>query len=224
MLNPYIYPTKPMDYDGNEYTPIVIGTQTWLLENLKTTHFRNGVVIPNITNDTQWTSYGETSSQAAYCDYNNSDVNGSKYGHLYNWFAATDSQNIAPTGYHVPTQAEFDTLNAYVSANFGTSLSVGKALAATADWQSDTGLNTVGNNQAINNFSGFSGMPAGARYYAIGTPVSFTLLNQFAAFWTIDTLGGGDKKNVGLYYLFSNFITVSNNRQSCGFSIRCIKD
>ena len=94
------------DIDGNIYHTVTIGTQTWMLENLKTTKFRNGESIPNVTDNAAWA--GLTS--AAWCDYDNSASNGNIFGHLYNWYAATDSRNIAPAGWHVPTLAEWDIL------------------------------------------------------------------------------------------------------------------
>ena len=101
------------DIDGNIYHTVTIGTQTWMLENLKTTKFRNGESIPNVTDNAAWA--GLTS--VAWCDYDNSASNGNIFGHLYNWYAATDSRNIAPAGWHVPTLEEWQTLEAYLIAN-----------------------------------------------------------------------------------------------------------
>src|SRR5664280_1230387 len=95
------------DQDGNEYKTITIGTQTWMAENLRTTKYRDGTVIPNI-------SYGawDTHFTGAYCTYNNTNdaVSIATHGRLYNWNAVTDSRNIAPAGWHVPTDAEWTTL------------------------------------------------------------------------------------------------------------------
>ena len=96
------------DADGNNYTSVTIGTQTWMASNLRVTHYRNGESITNLTVDADWAG----ATFAAWCDYSNLAANGTKYGHLYNWYAAADSRNIAPVGWHVPTDAEWTTLTA----------------------------------------------------------------------------------------------------------------
>jgi hypothetical protein len=102
IFNPNLTYGSLIDIDGNEYKTISIGTQTWMAENLKTTKYRNGDPIPNVTDDTEW---GKLST-GAYCDYDNIPDNSAIYGKLYNWYAVDDSRNIAPTGWHVPTDKE----------------------------------------------------------------------------------------------------------------------
>ena len=99
--------TTVSDIDGNIYHYIVIGTQTWMVENLKTIHYRNGDAIPNVTISLDW----DVLVTGAYCWYNN-DVPTYKaaYGALYNWYVVNDSRNIAPAGWHVPTDAEWTIL------------------------------------------------------------------------------------------------------------------
>ena len=92
--------TPVTDIDGNVYKTVIIGTQEWMAENLKVTRYRNGDTIPNVT-DTTWLSL----QSGAYCWYNN-DTNDTAaykttYGALYNWYAVSDSRNIAPIGWHV---------------------------------------------------------------------------------------------------------------------------
>src|SRR5665647_3505570 len=79
------------DIDGNVYHTVKIGQQDWMVENLKTTKYRNGDTIPNVTNEIGW--YITTGAQ---CNYNNDEVLGNKYGRLYNWYAVKDNRNIAP--------------------------------------------------------------------------------------------------------------------------------
>jgi uncharacterized protein (TIGR02145 family) len=97
---------KVRDIDGNEYHTVKIGTQVWIVENLKTTRYRNGEKILNITNVETWPDI----TTGAYCSMENDSLNVSKYGLLYNWYAATDSRNIAPEGWHVPNSEEWKTL------------------------------------------------------------------------------------------------------------------
>jgi uncharacterized protein (TIGR02145 family) len=94
------------DIDGNTYNYITIGSQIWMSENLKVTHYRNGDPIPYVTDNTQWSDL----SSGAYCYYAN-DTNKTT---LYNWFSVLDSQNIAPAGWHVPSDAEWTTLTTYL--------------------------------------------------------------------------------------------------------------
>jgi uncharacterized protein (TIGR02145 family) len=94
------------DIDSNKYNCITIGSQTWMAENLKVTHYRNGNPIPHVTDNTQWSSL----SSGAFCNYNNNTNNTT----LYNWFAVTDSQNIAPAGWHVPTDEEWTALTTFL--------------------------------------------------------------------------------------------------------------
>lgn len=98
------------DFDGNIYHVVTIGTQDWLIENLKVTHYRTGDAIPNVTGNTQWGNL----TTGAYCDYDNSVGNGTTYGRLYNWFAVNDSRKIAPTGWHVSSDAEWTVLTTYL--------------------------------------------------------------------------------------------------------------
>ena len=82
------------DYDGNVYNTITISTQIWTKENLKVTHYPDGILIPNITDSVQWKSL----STPAFCNYNNSDSFANIYGHLYNWYAVNYVKNVCPSG------------------------------------------------------------------------------------------------------------------------------
>jgi uncharacterized protein (TIGR02145 family) len=84
-----------------------------MIENLKVTHFRNGDSIPNITNDAIWTNL----TVGAYCDYNYNSANSSTYGRLYNWYAVNDNRVIAPLGWHVPSDVEWQTLVDYLGGD-----------------------------------------------------------------------------------------------------------
>src|SRR5665648_135982 len=93
------------DIDGNVYHTVTIGTQVWMVENLKTTKYRNGNPITNVTVDVRWAAL----SDGAYCDYKNLSNNSATYGLLYNWYAVKTG-DLAPTGWHVPSDAEWTTL------------------------------------------------------------------------------------------------------------------
>jgi uncharacterized protein (TIGR02145 family) len=98
------------DIDGHEYPTLTIGKQIWMVENLRVTRYRNGDTIPNITDTTAWSAC----TSGAYCNYNNDTRNVTGHGRLYNWFAVNDSRQIAPEGWHIPTDEEIATLVAWL--------------------------------------------------------------------------------------------------------------
>jgi len=98
--------TSCKDFDGNLYKTISIGNQLWMAENLKTTHYIDGTAIPDITGDTAWNIH----PTGAFCIYNNSIENKTTYGLLYNWYAVFDKRELAPDGWHIPSDREWLTL------------------------------------------------------------------------------------------------------------------
>jgi len=210
------------DLDGNIYHTVTIGNQTWMLENLKTTKFRNGESITNVTDNAAWVGL----TTAAWCDYENSSVNGNIFGHLYNWYAANDSRIIAPAGWHVPTVEEWDTLKDYLIANGynydGTieNNKFAKALASTSYWYTSDIPGAPGNNQKANNNTGFTAFPGGGRY-GIGTGDYFSL--GIGSFWWTNT----EFTDIEAWYkvLFYGYSFMGNygDYKKYGYSIRCIK-
>jgi uncharacterized protein (TIGR02145 family) len=154
------------DIDGNSYNTVQIGTQCWTKENLKVTKYRDGTSIPTGLNNITW----ENTTSGAYAIYDNSNVNDAIYGKLYNWYAVRDSRGLCPTGWHVPTDAEWTTLTNYLGGEVeagGEMKSMG-----TTFWQSP--------NTGATNESGFSGLPGGTRF---GNG-NFLEKNYLAFFWT----------------------------------------
>jgi uncharacterized protein (TIGR02145 family) len=154
------------------------------------------------------------------CNYNNDAANGTKYGKLYNWWAVNDPRNIAPTGWHVATDADWTALEAYVSTHYGTSLSTAKALAGTTEWPNDGGSSTIGNDPSINNYSGFNALPGGFRCYT----ATFYLQGEQTRFWTSTSFNETTAWMRYLYYN-NNYVGIySGALKNVGFSIRCVKD
>lgn len=196
------------DIDGNIYTTVKIGTQTWMKENLKTTKYRNGDMIGtttpanlNISTETapkyQWASAGNES-------------NVSTYGRLYTWYAATDSRGICPTGWHLPTDAEWTTLITYLG---GGSVAGGKLKeAGTSHW--------IGSNTGATNSSGFTALPGGFRATnGTGDGIGVT------GFWWSST----EYSTNNAWYLYghtnASYVIINNNYdKSNGFSVRCLRD
>lgn len=135
--------------DGNVYKWVRIGTQVWMAENLNTSKFLNGDVIPIVVHNRQW-SYLTT---AACCNYENNDNFGETFGRLYNWFAVSDNRNMAPSGWHIPSHDEWSIL---INKLGGENIAGGK-LKATG-----TSLWSYSNIGATNQ-SGFSALPGGYR-------------------------------------------------------------
>jgi uncharacterized protein (TIGR02145 family) len=154
------------DLDGNTYNTVTIGTQVWMAENLKTTKFNDNTTITIITDNATWAG-DSIPKTPAYCWFNNDQTTYKPlYGALYNWYAA-NTGNLCPVGWHVPTDAEFNTLELY--------LGIPSAQIDTWGWRgTDQGTqmkNTTGwaTGQNGTNTSGFSALPGGYRYGADGT-------------------------------------------------------
>jgi uncharacterized protein (TIGR02145 family) len=201
-LNPYLTYGIMSDQDGNSYATIVIGSQEWMAENLRTTTYFNGDTIPNIPLSSTW-------GLGAWEHYNNDNLYENPYGKLYNWFAVTDSRKLCPTGWHIPTDAEWTTLTNYLGGNIagGKMKSTG-----TQYW-------TLPNVDATN-ASGFTGLPAGKKintYLEIGE----------SALWWSSTPYYTSTINNGWYrsLSYSNGDIIRNHTtQHNGLSVRCIKD
>jgi|GEM_PF-392489 len=140
------------DIDGNTYPTVNINSQIWSKKNLNVSHFKNGDIIPQVTNSTQWANL----STGAWCWYNNdSATNAATYGKLYNWYAVNDTRGIAPSGWHIPTNQEFNILISYLG---GLSVAGGKMKeAGNIHWASP--------NLGATNSSGFNGFPGADRNY-----------------------------------------------------------
>jgi len=203
------------DFDGNVYHTVTIGTQVWMVENLKNTKYRDGSPIPNVTDDTDWGNL----TTGAYSNYNNNATIGNKYGKLYNWYAVNDSRNITPTGWHVPTDAEWTTLENYVSANLGTSGSMGKALTAKTDWTSSNYPGAIGNDLTKNNSSGFTALPGGTRY----SSGVFNLIGGSCPWWSSSEDGTDYALGRDVDY-FLSVVGKTYADKNCGLSVRCVRD
>lgn len=200
------------DIDGNEYKTVKIGEQEWMAENLKVTHYRNGDAIPNVTDNTEWSNL----TTGAYCSYENNDGNIGTYGLLYNWYAVNDSRNLAPEGWHLPSDEEWKELEMHLGMSQseadaddwrGTDEGGKLKEAGTAQWLSP--------NTGATNSSSFSAVPGGVRADDDGT---FLDIGYGTAFWSTT-----DAKVRGLYYDRSD-VARGNAAKELGFSLRCLKD
>jgi uncharacterized protein (TIGR02145 family) len=195
------------DQDGNIYKTVEIGTQIWMAENLRTTKYRNGDPIPEITDITSW----RILNTGAYCNYENIKNNDTiaTFGRLYNQIAATDSRNICPSGWHVPSDGDWTNLITYLGGN---QLAGGKLReSGYRHWAMP--------NSGATNANGFTALPGGFRNYD-GT---FQDMGNQAFWWCSTEHDAGSN-----YYRFIDFqdsyIYRSWSTEPFGFSIRCVKD
>ena len=193
-----------VDIDGNVYSTVVIGTQTWMAENLKVTKYRNGDNITHITTNSDWPN----DTDGAYGDYNNNPTNSDTYGRLYNWYAVDNSSGLCPEGWHVPTSEEYNALKTHLGTNAGQKMKE----AGTEHWNSTT-------TGTDSNSSGFTALPAGLRIYNNG---AFSNLGVYNYLWVSDSSGS----RANYWYLQRNVTTFRtyNVYKNYGFSVRCLKD
>jgi len=203
-LTASLYPV--IDIDGNVYDTVHIGTQIWLKQNLKTTHYRNGDPIPNVTDGMEWRNL----TTGAYCNYNNDANNSTTYGRLYNGYAVSDSRNIAPAGWHVATDAEWTTLITYLG---GVGVAGGKLKeAGYTHWQSP--------NEGATNETGFTALPGGARSYDGSSAFP---IGSFGLWWSATEDGTIAAWYRRMCYNYSD-VEGGNFIKRYGFSVRCVKD
>lgn len=197
------------DIDGNTYNTVIIGSQTWMTENLKTTTYRDGTAIPNIIDRVQW--YEATTP--GYCWYNNSITYKDSYGALYNWYAVNTGK-LAPTGWRVPTLEDWTQLANYLG---GDSLAGGKLKeAGFAHWESP--------NTGASNSSGFTALPAGYRNSYAETADFLDV--GYRAWWWSATESESFPEDAWLSNIMYNYsyLYTNDGAKHPGFSVRCIKD
>jgi len=198
-------PTTVTDYDGNTYKTVTIGTQVWMAENLKVMHYRDGSAITYEPDNTAWVNL----TTGARCSYDNLPLN-LTFGMLYNWYAVHDIRNIAPAGWHVPTEADWNILSNYLG---GESIAGGKLKEAdTSHWSTP---NTGATDQY-----GFNALPTGIRNSYDG---SYTGNGLSCVFWSSTE---SSTNNAG-YRILSNInseLKPWTYLKVMGNNIRCVKD
>jgi len=200
------------DIDGNVYKTVKIGDQWWMAENLKVTHYRNGDPIKYVTDRDEW--YYLTTG--AYCYYDNNDSLGQIYGGLYNWFAIDDERNIAPEGWHVPSEDEWDVLKRYLFENEIYWDQQGTALKSQNQWRRQNESIITGTD-----IYGFTAIPSGQRY----ENAEFKNLAKTYNFWlTTEVYKSDTHVRVPYITCTSNATYISNLIKEYGFSVRCVKD
>ena len=207
------------DVDGNNYNTVQIGTQCWTQSNLKVSKYRNGDNIPTGLSNSAW----ENTTAGAYAIFNNDPVNDGLYGKLYNHYAVLDTRGLCPTGWHVPTDGEWNVMVKFLDPNADTVCSscvqsgiAGGALKSTFTQPTPGGWNSP--NAGATNSLGFSAGPGGLRnFYG-----DFLVVGNFGYWWSSSSSGA----NAWYRRLSSNNGSVArvNSNRANGFSVRCLRD
>ena len=181
-----------------------------MAENLKTTHYGNGNPIPNVTDDIQWYNLPNgANNTGAYCNNNNDASNATIYGRLYNWYAVTDGRKLCPTGWHVPSDAEWVTLTTFLG---------GEDIAGCKMKESGI-VHWAAPNTSATNESGFSGLPGGFR----SPQGEFGSVGSFGFWWSSSKDNDSFPLHRLLYYRIGT-VTRKGAGVNYGESVRCLKD
>lgn len=207
------------DQDGNVYPVVQIGSQCWMAVNLRTKHYSDGTVISTSNSRSYYYPY--------YYDYSSSNIPLVQRGYLYNWKATMNgsstegAQGVCPTGWHVPTRNEYDTMISAAGASYTTGAVY---LSGSCLWNGLTsatdGMTPNSYNNPDRNNSGFSAVPAGY-FFNIGS--SYQEAGRWARFWS-STL---DDPNARFYYIIYNdnhVYDIGRENTECAHSVRCLRD
>jgi uncharacterized protein (TIGR02145 family) len=215
------------DIDGNNYNTVLIGTQCWTKENLKVTKYNNGTVIPDRT-----LSWLGAPAEGARTEYIGQTGYVATYGYLYNWYAAkgisvtgviasTDTLNICPTGWHVPTYAEWNTLILFIDPAANFSNTIGNPSLTAGGKMKEISSLWNGPNVGADNLTGFSALPGGQRNG--GFLANFNDINDLAYFINSSEISATVTRFIFLENTSSKLNRFNDNKQA-GASVRCLKD
>ncbi|MGE0931428.1 fibrobacter succinogenes major paralogous domain-containing protein [Peijinzhouia sedimentorum] len=194
------------DIDGNSYRITMIDDQVWMAENLNVSRFRNGDIIPEVTTEADWEAAG-INGTPAWCYYNNDPANGDTFGKLYNWHAVNDPRGLAPVGYHIPNDVEWNILEAFLGTNAGGKLKQ----TGTSIW--------ISPNTDATNFYGFSALPSGARTFE----GDFSNIGTTGFFWTNSLVPPSQARRKRVNNTTGEIHTAFSPFGS-GFPVRAIRD
>jgi uncharacterized protein (TIGR02145 family) len=220
------------DFDRNQYNVVRIGEQEWIRENLRATRFNDGSEIPLVKDSTEWANI----MSPGFCWYNNDSVNyGGLNGAIYNWYAVSDtmtnSKNLCPVGWHVPTKQDFLDLTIYIKMSLlagidgnamSAMLDVAKALSSTSYWETSGELGSVGNTDFPDkrNVSGFSAFPGGIR----NPTGAFVGYGKFGFWWGSTKEEQPGKGCLVAIYNDNSTVGFYQGNFNIGCSVRCVRD
>ncbi len=194
---------------------VTIGTQVWMKTNLDVSTYRNGDPIPEVKDSVTWANL----TTGAWCYYNNDPENGKTYGKLYNWYAVNDPRGLAPEGWHIPGNKEWNTLILWIDPSADTTELIPVSTSAGGAMKEPGTIYWLDPNQDATNSSGFTGLPGGVRGYERG----FASIGKACSLWSITE---NDIATAWIYGILSRSGNISRfytNKHS-GFYIRCVKN
>jgi uncharacterized protein (TIGR02145 family) len=207
-------PGAGVTFDGYAYASIVLGNgQEWLAENLRTTVYANGDPIPNVTDQVQFNN----SNTGAWANYNNDIQNDNPYGKLYNWYAVADPRNACPNGWHVPSDAEWNSLIGYLDPLYLPNFIGTQSAIAGGKMKSIGTLYWPTPNQNATNEIGFSGLPGGTSYGA------FSGIGLGGYWWGSTQLNASSGYS-RIIFSSGDGIKRQNSYKGSGHSVRCLRD
>ena len=198
-------PAQVTDRDGNNYKTVKIGNQEWMAGNLNVSHFKNGDVIPEVKTLDAWKK-ALAAHKPACCYYQNEQPNGKVHGRLYNWYAVNDPRGLAPKGWHVPTEADWNML---ANSLGGKNIAGGK-MKTTNGWA----YNGNGKNE-----SEFAATPAGYR----DDGGAFSYLGQYATWWASSENNAATAWSALLEHS-GTAMNLEPGIKGEGRSVRCVRD
>jgi uncharacterized protein (TIGR02145 family) len=214
--NQIIFTSSIEDIESNIYKTVQIGTQVWMAENLRTTMYRDGSSVPNVTLATEW----NTLATDAYCWYDNNAASyKALYGALYNWFAINKG-TLCPTGWHIPSDEEFKTLEKYLGMTQEQADAysiIDRGTDQGAKMKSTTGWYTNGNGT---NSSGFNGLPGGYRYGGDG---GFYDIGKLCYWWSSTEFDALKATYRRLDYSINGVLREGTSKKGGKF-VRCLKN
>jgi len=204
------------DINGNVYPTVNIGTQTWMQKNLNVSKYKNGDVIPQVTDSATWKNL----TTGAWCWNNNDSTTYWQYGKLYNWYAVNDPRGIAPLGWHVPTETEWNKLVKCIDPASDTVCQICTQSAIAGGAMKEAGTtHWLSPNTGATNSSGFAGLPGSLRT-SYGT---FNNIGGGGVWWSSSAYNSALAWNRFLSYDYAG-LRSSNGGKSSGFSVRLLKD
>jgi uncharacterized protein (TIGR02145 family) len=207
---------SPKAPDSQKIKTVKIGNQTWMVENLNTEFFANGEPIPHAETEEEWAEASQN-FEPAWCYYENDPENGKKYGRLYNWYAVNDSRGLAPDGWRIPSEDEFNSLFSFIEEDDEVN---DFKLKCADGW----GPDSDGTNE-----TGFTALPGGYRNYSDGFIGLYDLdcpEDSYAGWWSASEIEGDPVMAAyrGIEYEFDGYTMFWESDKGTGYSVRCIKE
>lgn len=214
------------DIDGNEYKTVTIGDQEWMAENLRVTRFNNGDTLTGYLDDSEW----ESTQIGAYAYWDKDSTMLEAYGMFYNWYAIDDSRNICPSGWHIPSDYEWESLKEYLidsydvitTKNVGDYLKScrqdGSPLGDNCDTQEHPRWSGHDTHYGMDEF-GFSALPGGMRE-ADG---NYEVVGYVGVFWSANEFTDKEALN-SIFSYDEGDMLIGGKDYNTGLCVRCVKD